>query len=152
MPFRVVSAPVIFQRTVDVVLQGPPKVICYIDDILLIGSNDEEHIKNLEEILKCLQQHGVQLKADTCKCSSCKILLNTLGIILTKKVYIPPLRTWRLFREHILLVIYRNYTPFWDLSISMVNSYLICIVSTILQPLNQLLQNGRHWGWTPACA
>ena len=28
------------------------------------------------------------------------------------------------FREHVLLVICRNYTPFWDLSICMVNSYL----------------------------
>ena len=34
LPFGVASAPAIFQRVMDTVLQGLPKVICYLDDIL----------------------------------------------------------------------------------------------------------------------
>ena len=43
LPFGVASAPAIFQQVMDTVLQGIPKVICYIDDVLVTGSTDEEH-------------------------------------------------------------------------------------------------------------
>ena len=67
LPFGVASAPAIFQRTMDVILQGLPGVICYIDDILITGSSDKEHLANLEEVLKRLQYHGVKLKSSKCK-------------------------------------------------------------------------------------
>ena len=35
LPFGVSSAPAIFQRTMDIVLQGLPRVMCYLDDILI---------------------------------------------------------------------------------------------------------------------
>ena len=50
LPFRVASAPAIFQRTMDVILQGIPRVICYIDDILVTGATDDEQYRNLEEV------------------------------------------------------------------------------------------------------
>ena len=37
LPFGVASAPAIFQKTTDTVLQGLPKVICYLDYILVTG-------------------------------------------------------------------------------------------------------------------
>ena len=37
LPFGVASTPAIFQKTMDTVLQGLPKVICYLDDILVTG-------------------------------------------------------------------------------------------------------------------
>ena len=37
LPFGVASAPAIFQRTMDSILQGIPRVCCYIDDILISG-------------------------------------------------------------------------------------------------------------------
>ena len=36
------------------VLQGIPGVVCYIDDVLVTGRNDEEHLRNLEDVLKRL--------------------------------------------------------------------------------------------------
>ena len=44
----------------DTILQGLLHVICYIDDILVTGASEEEHLHNLEEVLKRLQQHGVR--------------------------------------------------------------------------------------------
>jgi hypothetical protein len=38
LPFGVASAPAIFQKLMDTVLQGIPHVICYLDDILVTGS------------------------------------------------------------------------------------------------------------------
>ena len=57
MPFRIASAPAIFQRTMDIILQGIPHTICYIDDILITGVNDQGHLANLEEVLQRLQYH-----------------------------------------------------------------------------------------------
>ena len=51
LPFGVASVPSIFQRTMENILQGLPHVCVYIDDILVTGATDEEHLRNLEEVL-----------------------------------------------------------------------------------------------------
>lgn len=57
LPYGVASAPAIFQKLIDQVLQGIDSVICYLDDILITGRNTESHMKNLEEVLKRLTRH-----------------------------------------------------------------------------------------------
>ena len=52
MPFGVTSAPVIFQRTIDQVLQGIPVLSFYVDDILITGANDAEYLHNLSKVLE----------------------------------------------------------------------------------------------------
>ena len=47
-------------------LQGIPFVVVRVDDILVSGSNDEEHLANLEEVLKRLSEHGLRLKQKKC--------------------------------------------------------------------------------------
>ena len=37
LPFGIASAPAIFQKTMDLILQGVLHVACYIDDILITG-------------------------------------------------------------------------------------------------------------------
>ena len=59
--FGVASAPALFQRVMDVILQGIPHTICYIDDICVTGRNDTEHLQNLEEVLRRLKYHGISL-------------------------------------------------------------------------------------------
>ena len=48
LPFGIHSAPSIFQRTMEGVLRGIPHVSVYIDDILITGETDEEHLQNLD--------------------------------------------------------------------------------------------------------
>ena len=66
LPFGVASAPAVYQRTMDTVLQGIPQVIGYIDDILITGKTEAEHLSNLE-VLKRLLEHGVCLKKEKCQ-------------------------------------------------------------------------------------
>ena len=54
LPFGVASAPSIFQRTMENILQGLPHVCVYIDDILVTGTNGQEHLQNLEAVLNRL--------------------------------------------------------------------------------------------------
>ena len=44
LPFGVASAPAVFQQAMDTILQGLSHVICYLDDILIIGPTHEEHL------------------------------------------------------------------------------------------------------------
>ena len=67
LPFGVASAPAIFQRLMDTILQGIPGVICYIDDIMVTGATEEEHLKNLEQVLQRLQSYGFRLKLTKCR-------------------------------------------------------------------------------------
>ena len=50
----------------DTVLEGIPHVICYIDDILVTGTNDANHLQNLATVLECLEKHGLHLKKGKC--------------------------------------------------------------------------------------
>ena len=45
LPFGIASAPSIFQRLIDTMLQDIPGTICYLDDILVTGKTNEDHFK-----------------------------------------------------------------------------------------------------------
>ena len=66
LPFGVSSAPGIFQRTMENLLQGIPQVIVRMDDILISGKDDNNHIANLEEVLKKLSELGLRLRKEKC--------------------------------------------------------------------------------------
>ena len=51
MPFGIASAPALFQKTMDSVLQGIKQVVCYIDDILVTGSNESEHLTLILQVM-----------------------------------------------------------------------------------------------------
>ena len=62
----ITSAPAIFQRTMDTILQGLNHVQCYIDDILVTGADDDEHSRNLEDVLVHLKNCGIRVKSGKC--------------------------------------------------------------------------------------
>ena len=66
LPFGVSSAPGIFQRTMENLLQGIPGVVVYIDDVLVTGKSEEEHLAALEETLRRLKEAGLRLKKSKC--------------------------------------------------------------------------------------
>ena len=65
--YGISSAPGIFQRVMDNLLQGIPGVVGYIDDILNLGESESAHLEVLEEVLKRLSKSGFRAKKQKCK-------------------------------------------------------------------------------------
>ena len=66
LPFGVSAAPAIFQRTMEGILRGILHVCIYLDDILVTGETQEEHMKCLDKVLTRLEEAGLRLKKKKC--------------------------------------------------------------------------------------
>ena len=66
LPFGISLAPSIFQRIMENLLQRVPRVCVYLDDILVTGSTEEEHLSNLAQVLTRLESAGMMLKREKC--------------------------------------------------------------------------------------
>ena len=66
LPFGIAYAPAVFQQAMEKILHGIPKIMCYLDDVLMTAQNDEEHSKTLETVLCRLSEHGLRLKKSKC--------------------------------------------------------------------------------------
>ena len=143
LPFGVASAPAIFQRLMDTILQGIPGVICYIDDIMVTGATEEEHLKNLEQVLQRLQSYGFRLKLT--KCRFMRDSVEYLGLVVddqglhasTEKIEAvlraPQPRNVKELRSFLGMMNYsRKFIP---------------NLATILKPLTLLLQKHCRWVW-----
>ena len=58
LSFGVASALAIFQRAMDTILQGVDGTKCYIDEILVTGTTDDQYLNRLKEVLKRLKDSG----------------------------------------------------------------------------------------------
>ena len=59
----------------------------YLDDILVTGKTETEHIWNLEEVLNCLEKAGLRLKKQ--KCSFMLPSVDYLGHTISSEVLQP---------------------------------------------------------------
>ena len=66
LPFGISAAPAIFQCTMESPLQSIPEVCVYIDDVLVTGTTEEDHLTNLTEVLRCMSATGMRLKRKQC--------------------------------------------------------------------------------------
>ena len=147
MPFGISSAPAIFQHVMDTILQGLSNVLCYLDDILITGATDQEHIHNLEEVLKRLQCHGI--KVQNSKCTFLANSVEYLGHIIDHKgLHTSPQKVAAIQdapapsnqqQLRSLLGLLHYYGKF------------IPNLATLLHPMNRLLKSGSVWNWSPDC-
>ena len=66
LSFGIASAPAIFQKAMGSILQGLEYVIYYLDNILVTGTTDEEHMQNLDTVFRWLKEHGMRLNKEKC--------------------------------------------------------------------------------------
>ena len=66
LQFGVHSATGIFQRKMDQKLGHLPSVTVRIDDILISGKNDAEHLQNLRKVLEIIGENNLRLKKSKC--------------------------------------------------------------------------------------
>ena len=93
LPFGVSSSPAIFQRVIDNVLQKIPYVCAYLDDILVTGRTDEEHLPNLDKVLSRLAKAGMRLNVD--KCTFVAPEVTYLGYRIDKEVCMQSMRKFK---------------------------------------------------------
>ena len=148
LPFGIASAPAVFQRTMDTILQGIPNVICYIDDILVTAPTDEAHLRNLQEVLRRLEDHGFRVRRD--KCAFMQLSVEYLGHrvdaqglhpLESKKDAIsqaPEPENLQQLRSYLgLLNYYGRFIP---------------NLATVAHPLHKLLRDDVQWDWSAECA
>ena len=64
LPFGLTCAPAVFQKIVEKVIQGIPGTANYLDDIIVTGTTEKEH---LQLTLSKLKESGFRLRRDKCK-------------------------------------------------------------------------------------
>ena len=62
LPSGISSAPSLFQRIMETLLIDINHVCVYLDDILVAGTNKEDHLQNLYQVFKCLKRARLTLK------------------------------------------------------------------------------------------
>ena len=143
LPFGISSAPAIFQRKMESILEGIPHVCVYIDDILITGPSSDEHLASLKLVLSKLEEAGMRLKREKCsflmpsveylvhKISAEGILPMDDKVEAIKKAPIPQ----NVAELRCFLGMISYYTKF------------LKNLSTTVAPLNALLKKGEPWMW-----
>ena len=147
LPFGVPSAPAVFQQTMEKILQGISHVVVYIDDILVTGRNDQQHLEVLEEVLTRLQEYGLRLKKE--KCFFMRPSVTYLGYIVDREGLHPTPEKVKAITQAPApknVVELRSF-------LGLVNycGKFIPHLSTIVAPLNHLLCKNTRWKWTDHC-
>ena len=146
LPLGVSAAPAIFQHTMEgILLQGIPNVCVYLDDILVTGETEEQHIATLGKVLGWLKEAGMRLKQS--KCAFLLPALEYLGHHITAEGLRP---TQEKIRAIMQASTPQNVTKLCAF-LGLVNYYgkFVGQLSSILSPLYKLLEKKTKWNWGP---
>ena len=141
LPFGVSSAPAIFQRIMEGILQGIPNVAVYIDDILVTGKTDEEHLESghTGQSPHRLQERRLKKR----KCELMRPSVEYLGHIISAEGLRPTQEKVRTIND---APAPQNVTQLRSY-LGLVNFYskFLPNLSTLLAPLYHLLQKEVKW-------
>lgn len=145
LPFGISSAPGIFQRTIENLLQGISSVIVRLDDILVTGKTRGEHLQNLAEVLKKLEAAGVRLKREKCVFLADEVTY--LGHRINKHGRQPTEDKVQAIKN----LPEPNNVKELQAFLGMLNYYGCYLpnLSTVLAPLHELLGKDVAWSWGP---
>ena len=118
-----------------------------LDDIIVTGSTEEEHLRNLQALLCCLREHGIHLNQAKCEFMKPQVeylghRIDAEGIHATDSkldaiVQAPPPKNVQELRSFLgLLNYYCKFIP---------------NLSSLIHPLNDLLKKDKKWKWSKEC-
>ena len=144
--FGISSAPEIFQRRMSELLRDLEGVVVYLDDILVHGSDIVEHDKRLESVMRTINEAGLKLNYQKCKFRQSEIkflgqIVSASGVRVDdgRVKAITELEAPTNVSELRRVLGMFNY----------LGAYLEHL-STVLQPLNELLKSDTVWVWGAA--
>ena len=144
LPFGISSAPGIFQRTMESLLQGIPKVVVYLDDILVTGLSEEDHLLTLQKVLQRIESSGLRLKKNKCKFMVPSV--SYLGYKIDAQGLHP------LPEKMDAIMKAPSPTSLTELKsfLGLLSYYgkFIPNMSTVVHPLYDLLKKSTKWKWT----
>ena len=128
-------------------LEGTPGTSCILDDMIITGKDDAEHLANLEEVLRRLQLHGLGAKKAKCEFFKEKIIycghdIDKDGLHKSAEKVKAVLNAPR-----------PNDVAEVRSFLGLINYYhrFLPNLSTVVHPLTQLLEKNHQWKWTEQC-
>ena len=69
LPFGLCNAPASFQRAMNILFSGLnwKQCLIYLDDIIVLGKNEEDHLKNLKQVFNILKQSNLKINISKCR-------------------------------------------------------------------------------------
>ena len=127
----------------DGVLSGLQGVASYIDDIIVTGKTKQEHLQNLDSVLTRLEQAGFHL--NRAKSAFMLPSIQYLGHVISAEGIQPSKEKVRALLEAPTPTNVQQLRSF----LGAVNYYrkFVSNLSSVLAPLNKLLQKGVRWTW-----
>ncbi|XP_064469299.1 uncharacterized protein K02A2.6-like [Ornithodoros turicata] len=144
MPFGICTAPEVFQKAMNDVLEGLPHVQVVMDDILVWGTDKEDYDQNLQRLLQRCRE--VNLKLNLKKCQFSRTEVKYLGHILTTEgLKVDPNRV-----EDIRAIAPPKNVHELRTFLGMITyvSSFIPRLSHHTSELRELLKKGNAWVWT----
>ena len=143
LPFGISSAPAIFQRAIESLLKGVKNVAVYLDDIILTGESDAEHLKTLEVVLNILCKAGLRLKPSKCEFVKSEV------VYLGHKISQSGLEPVKVKVEAIVGAPAPTNKTELQSFLGLLNYYgkFLPDLSTRLAPLHKMLKKDIKWGW-----
>lgn len=125
------------------ILQDIPHVCVYLDDILITGKTEAEHLQILDKVLSRLQEAGVRLRQS--KCVFMADVIQYLGHTISAQGIKPTDRKVRALQEAPCPTNVSQLKSFLGLA----NYYIKFLpnLSSTLSPLYRLLQKQVKWHW-----
>lgn len=149
LTYGIVSAPALFQSTMDQILQRMDNVHCRIDDIL-IRTEPQEHLQVLDEVLTRLEKHGI-----LAKWSKCEFMVPSVELLGYRADWgggHPTDPTDEKIKAISEAPSPKNRAELRSY-LGLLNYYchFIANLSTLLQPFHELPQKRVKWEWTKEC-
>ena len=147
LPFGIKTAPSIWHRAMEQTLQGIPSVEVMLDDIIVTGKSDAAHLENLEVVLKRLAEKNLCINVHKCRFFVERI-----------EYYGHEIDKDGLHNTNANIEAVQNAPRPQDVSsvrgfLGLVNYYhrFLPNISSVLHPLNQLLEKDHTWEWSREC-
>ncbi|BHF81929.1 hypothetical protein SprV_0802506400 [Sparganum proliferum] len=149
MPFGLANSPSTFQRLMNLVLSQliPNSCLVYMDDIIVLGKNFENHLANLRSVFLSLKQAGLTLKPS--KCVFIRPRIKFLGHVVSATGVETDADKVRQIREWPTPSDATGVRSFLGLA-----SYyrrFIKDYANITAPLHRLTQKEKKYKWTAEC-